>query len=173
MIVKIKKLHEDAIVPEYQTEGSAGFDLHALEDITIYPGDTELIKTGLSFEIPVGYELQIRPRSGMSLKTKFRVANSPGTVDADFRGEVCIIGENTGELRWVESNEEIEIHGALSTVSMVIPQTKTDPEYLIEIKKGDRIAQGVLQKVEQAAFVVVEELSDTERGAGGFGSTNN
>jgi dUTP pyrophosphatase len=80
--VNIKKLSENAIIPSYQTPGSSGFDFHAIEDMEIDPRKTALVKTGLSMEIPEGYELQVRPRSGMSLKTKIRVANSPGTVDS-------------------------------------------------------------------------------------------
>ena len=144
MKVKIKKLHDDAVIPTYGSEGAAGFDFYALEDVTIKAGCTNLVKTGLSFEIPIGYELQVRPRSGMSLKTSFRVANSPGTVDSDYRGEVCIIGQNN---------------------SIVIDFGD------IFIKKGDRIAQGVLCPVYQAEFELIGELSDTERGTGGFGHT--
>ena len=141
--VKIKKLSENAIIPQYQTNGAAGFDFHAIEDMEIDPRKTALVKTGLSMEIPEGYELQVRPRSGMSLKTKMRVANSPGTIDSDYRGEICIIMENIGLL------------GSLP----------------FQIKKGDRIAQGVLCPVYQAVFIE-DELNETERGEGGFGSTN-
>ena len=140
--VKIKKLHEDAVIPQYQSKGAAGFDFHALEDIEIAPRQTKLVKTGLSFEIPEGYELQVRPRSGMSLKTKMRVANTPGTVDSDYRGEICIIMENVGLL------------GSLP----------------YEIKKGDRVAQGVICPVYQAVFIE-DDLSETERGEGAFGSS--
>lgn len=141
--VKIKKLSPEAVIPQYQTTGAAGFDFHAIEDMEINPRQTVLVKTGLSMEIPEGYELQVRPRSGMSLKTKMRVANSPGTIDSDYRGEICIIMEYIGML------------GALP----------------YQIKKGDRIAQGVICPVYQATFIE-DELSDTERGEGGFGSTN-
>jgi dUTP pyrophosphatase len=141
--VKIKKLHEDAVIPQYQTTGAAGFDFHAIEDMEIPTRKIVLVKTGLSMEIPEGYELQVRPRSGMSLKTKMRIANSPGTIDSDYRGEICIIMENMGML------------GALP----------------YDIKKGDRIAQGVVCPVYQAVFVE-DELSETERGEKGFGSTN-
>lgn len=147
MKVKIKKLHEDAVIPEYQSEGAAGFDLHALEDCFIFGGETKLVKTGLSFEIPVGYELQVRPRSGMSLKTKARVANSPGTVDSDFRGEVCVIIDNVGKGYYDK------------------------PDIVVKIKKGDRIAQGVICPIVQATFDIVEDLDETERGSGAFGST--
>lgn len=140
--VKIKKLHKDAVIPQYQTTGAAGFDFHAIEDMEIATRQTVLVKTGLSMEIPEGYELQVRPRSGMSLKTKMRIANAPGTVDSDYRGEICIIMENMGML------------GGLP----------------YDIKKGDRIAQGVICPVFQATFIE-DELNDTERGEGGFGSS--
>jgi len=143
MNIKIKKLVEDAIIPKYQTVGSAGFDFHTVEDVTVFPKETKLVSTGLAFEIPEGYELQVRPRSGMSLKTKIRISNSPGTIDSDYRGLVSIIVDN------------ISFHGSLP----------------YEIKKGDRIAQGVICKVNQAVFIE-DELSETERGEGGFGSTN-
>jgi len=141
--VKIKKLHPDAIIPTYGSKYAAGFDFYALEDIIIRPGETDLIKTGIAMAIPEGYEIQVRPRSGMSLKTSFRVANAPGTIDSDYRGECCVIGHNLAD-------------GKLRNIS---------------IKKGDRIAQGVLGKIPQANFQVVEDLDDTERGQGGFGST--
>lgn len=140
MIIKVKKLHSDAVIPQYQTSGAAGFDLHSIEHKIIMPGETVLIGTGLAFEIPPGTEMQIRPRSGISFKTKIRVANSPGTIDDDFRGEVKIILDNTGYL-----------------------------PYTVEI--GDRIAQGVLAPVTHGLFAIVEELSETSRGAGGFGSS--
>jgi len=143
MNIKIKKLVEDAIIPKYQTVGSAGFDFHTVEDVTVFPKETKLVSTGLAFEIPEGYELQVRPRSGISLKTKIRISNSPATIDSDYRGVVSIIVDN------------ISSHGSLP----------------YEIKKGDRIAQGVICKVNQAVFVE-DELSETERGEGGFGSTN-
>lgn len=148
MKVKIKKLHADTVVPKYATPGSAGFDLAAIEDVEIMPGSTKLVKTGLSVEVPLGYELQVRPRSGTSLKTPIRVANSPGTVDSDYRGEVCVIVHN--------SSQNCPQYGGGITV---------------HIKKGERIAQGVVAPVIQAEFEEVDELSDTNRGAGGFGST--
>jgi dUTP pyrophosphatase len=142
--VKIKKLHKDAVVPTYGTDGASGFDFYALEDVLIQAGCTALVKTGIAMAIPNGYEIQVRPRSGMSLKTSFRVANAPGTIDSDYRGECCIIGSNTS--------------------------TSIDAGEIL-IKKGDRIAQGVLSKVPQANFQVVEDLDNTDRGSGGFGST--
>jgi dUTP pyrophosphatase len=82
--------------PKYAHKGDAGFDLKANESVTLVPGETKLIDTGLKFQIPEGYEIQIRPRSGMSAKSKFRVANSPGTIDSNYTGLVKIIAENTG-----------------------------------------------------------------------------
>lgn len=143
MKIKIKKLTSEAVVPKYETEGAAGFDLVATETTVIEAESTKLIKTGLAFEIPKGYELQIRPRSGMSLKTSLRVANSPGTIDSDYRGEVAIILHNTSPL----SSEQV--------------------------LKGTRIAQAVLCPIIQADFEEVSVLSSTERGEGGFGSTGN
>ena len=144
MIINVKKLAEDAIIPEYQTAGAAGFDFHALEEIYIYPGDISLVKTGLAFEIPEGYELQVIPRSGVSLKTKLRVANSPGCIDSDYRGEVCVIMENI---------------------------SKHDSRIPIIIKKHERIAQGKIVPIVRADFKQVSALSVTKRGEGGFGST--
>jgi dUTP pyrophosphatase len=138
--LKIKSLNENAVIPKYQTEGAAGFDFHSTDNIVIMPGDTALVGTGLAFGIPNGFEIQVRPRSGLSAKTGLRVANAPGTVDMDFLGEVKIILTNTSH----------------------IPQ---------HIRKGDRVAQGVLCPVYQAVFEMVEDLGSTERGSGAFGST--
>ncbi len=148
MDVKIKVLHKDAKIPAYQSEGASGFDLHALENYTIYSGQTELIRTGLAFEIPENTEIQIRPRSGLSLKSPLRIANSPGTIDEDFRGEVCIIMTNIDNTHLTQF-----------------------PGNAMVITKGDRIAQGVLVPVLKASFEVVEELSNTVRGTNGLGSS--
>ena len=130
--------------PKYATDGSAGFDLQANIDgnnvICIEPNETKLISTGLYFEIPKGYKMSILSRSGLSLKG-IVVANSPGLIDSDYRGELKIILRNTLLERFY-------------------------------IKNGERIAQGVLEKHETAVFENVEFLSETERGSGGFGSTD-
>jgi dUTP pyrophosphatase len=141
-LIKIKKTHPDAIIPAYQTKGAAGFDFHSVDYHLIMPGDTKLIDTGIAVELPECIELQVRPRSGLSFKTGIRVANSPGTVDEDFRGSIQVILQNTGALPF-------------------------------EIKKGDRIAQGVLSRFEKGEFLEIESLSETERGEKGFGSTGN
>jgi dUTP pyrophosphatase len=151
--VNFKRLHPDSVVPKYQTEDASGFDLHSVEDVSIAPGQTVAVGIGLSFEIPSGYELQIRPRSGLSYKTKLRVANSPGTIDADYRGEVKVILDhlNNGTMPALRGLENADI---------------------IKIKKGDRIAQAVLVPVYRAFLVEKEELSETQRGEGRFGSTD-
>ena len=144
MNIKIKKLHPDAVLPTYATDGSSGFDLVALEDVTFGPGETKLVKTGLAMAIPKGYELQVRPRSGVSLKSPFRVANAPGTVDSDYRGEICVIITNT-------SRQHL-------TVTLL---------------RGKAIAQGVICPVViPETFEVVDSLDETVRGEGGFGSTD-
>ena len=129
-------------LPAYETIASAGMDVRANidEPIELAPMGRALVKTGLFLEIPVGYECQVRPRSGLALKKGISVLNSPGTIDADYRGEVGVILVNL-------SNET----------------------YVVE--DGERIAQLVFAKFEQADWVVTEELSETHRGAGGFGST--
>ncbi len=131
-----------AIVPEYQTSGSAGADVCALLDspVCLKPGMRQMIPTGLRFEIPQGYEIQMRPRSGLAAKYGISCVNSPGTIDSDYRGEVKVILINLGHEDFV-------------------------------INSGDRIGQVVLAPVFQANFTIVDELSDTDRGAGGFGST--
>lgn len=141
--VKIKKLENfKGELPQYQSAGASGFDVRAQLDsaITIHPGERALIPTGLSFEIPLGFEIQSRPRSGLAIKQGISVLNTPGTIDADYRGEVKIILVNLG----------------------------SEPFQVVD---SDRIAQLVIAPVFQASFDVVEELSDTLRGAGGFGST--
>lgn len=133
---------EGANLPVYKTEGAAGADLCACiaEPITIGCGKTAIVPTGLFFEIPQGYEIQIRPRSGLAAKNGVTVLNTPGTIDSDYRGEIKVILINLGEQDFV-------------------------------INHGDRIAQMVIAPVIQADFAITTSLSETERGAGGFGST--
>lgn len=145
MRIKIKKLSKFAQVPEYATSGAAGFDLYACLDaerdfVVLEPGHSMLIPTGLSMELPLGYEVQIRPRSGLALKNQITVLNSPGTIDCDYRGPIGIILINHGEYKFV-------------------------------VNHGDRIAQGVLNKVSGCVFKEVDSLEDTQRGQEGFGST--
>ena len=95
--VKVKILNPDAIIPKYQTEEAAGFDLHSVEEKTVKAGEREVIKTGLAVALPKGYELQVRPRSGLALKNGITVLNTPGTVDSDYRGELVVILFNTSK----------------------------------------------------------------------------
>lgn len=152
--IKFKKLDPNAIIPAFAHGNDAGFDLCALEDVEISPGETKLVRTGLACALPVGYEMQVRPRSGMALKTPMMIPNSPGTVDEGYRGELGIIIY----CRYASERDENGI--------LVHNHTKK-----LVIKAGDRIAQGVLKRFEQAHIVEVDELDETERGEGGYGST--
>lgn len=137
--VKIRN-HSNHPLPKYQTSLSAGMDLHAFlnESISIAPGKRELIPTGLYIELPEGHEAQIRPRSGLALKHGVTVLNSPGTIDADYRGEIKVLLINHGDADFV-------------------------------IQNGERIAQMVVAKHETVTWQAAEYLSETERGAGGYG----
>lgn len=182
MNVNIKRLSPDAQTPTYAHETDAGFDLVAAADVIIEPGQTVLVPTGLAFEIPEGYEMQIRPRSGITLKTKLRV--QLGTVDAGYRGEVGVIVDNIAQKEhFIEDgvNDYGESHvikryahdRILHTVSGK-EEIHADTAYLRHsyiIRKGDRIAQAVIKSVEHAVFTEVEALDDSDRGAGGFGSS--
>lgn len=146
-VVRIQRLPgaDHAVpLPSYETAGAAGADLRAnfpdRGSVMLAPMERRLIPTGLAVEIPPGFEMQIRPRSGAALKQGLSLANTPGTIDSDYRGPLGVIVINLG----------------------------SEP---VAIAHGDRIAQAVLAPVVQAAFAEVEVLSDTERGAGGFGST--
>ena len=143
VVVKVKKLScFRGELPEYKSLLSAGFDVRARlkSPAVLKPGERALIPTGLSFEIPPGFELQARPRSGLALKKGITLLNSPGTIDADYRGEIKILIINTGS-------------------------------EAVTIKDQERIAQLVLCQVSRARFKESENLTETARGAGGFGST--
>jgi dUTP pyrophosphatase len=127
-------------LPAYATAGAAGMDVVSAEDVTIAPGGRHAVATGLAMAIPPGFEIQVRPRSGLALKHGITVPNTPGTIDSDYRGELKVILIN---------------HGA-------------EP---FAIQRGDRVAQLVLAPVTRASWLAVEELDETERGEGGFGST--
>jgi len=172
--VKIKRMRPDAIIPKYAKPGDSGFDLVAVEDVIIAPGETALVPTGLAFEIPPGYEMQVRPRSGISLRTKLRVANSPGTVDADYRGEIKVVIDNISQ---EHANRHPNIRDAhndyLTDVGGESFRThgRRFAHGTYSIRKGDRIAQAVITPIVRVNFEVADELSETERGTGGFGST--
>lgn len=163
--VKIKKLHPDAVIPQYAHKGDAGFDLVAAEDVIIAPGETKAIPLGLAFEIPEGYEMQIRPRSGISSKTKLRVSNAPGTVDCTYRGEVKVLLDHT------KCSVEYSVRCLETLGGEKIEVCAFYPHETYLISKGDRIAQGVIQRLPDVELIETNELSDSERGAGGFGSS--
>lgn len=129
--------------PEYAQQGDAGMDIRASEHVCVYPGETKIIKTGLYVAIPRGYELQVRPRSGMSAKTNIRIANAPGTVDSNYRGEIGVIVDNTG-------NDEYIINVGDRIAQLVLSKVPTISWFPVEN---------------------IEALGSTNRGAGGFGST--
>ena len=127
-------------LPSYATSGAAGMDVVAAEDLDLMPGQRHAVATGFKVAIPEGYEIQVRPRSGLALKHGITVPNTPGTIDSDYRGELKVIVINHGDQAF-------------------------------PIRRGERIGQLVPAAVTQAEFDEVEELCETERGAGGFGST--
>jgi dUTP pyrophosphatase len=165
MNLKIKRL-KDVPLPQYAKVGDSGFDLVAAEDVIIEPGETKSVPTGLAFELPPGYELQVRPRSGISVKTKLRVIL--GTVDSGFRGEVGVIVDNIAEITHVTDYIATDISGETVMCDVHLGYIK-DNSYII--RKGDRIAQAVIKPVEHAQFIEVAELGASDRGEGGFGST--
>lgn len=140
--VQIKRLpHGEGLdLPSYATDGAAGMDVLAAEAVTLPAGGRHAVASGLAVAIPPGFEIQVRPRSGLALKHGISVPNAPGTIDSDYRGELKVILINHG-------SEPFEIH------------------------RGDRIAQLVLVPVTRASWLPVDELDETARGAGGFGST--
>ena len=140
--ILIKRLSKEVPLPKYETSGSSGMDLAANINayMEINPGKTAIIPTGLALSIPKGFEVQIRPRSGLAANQKISVLNTPGTIDADYRGEIKVILINLGQKPF-------------------------------KVEKGLRIAQMVVCPIVQAQLKEVDDLSETERGKGGFGST--
>ncbi len=141
ILLPIKRLDPDVELPSYAYAGDAGLDLRANEDIVLKPFERRLVSTGLAIAIPEGYAGFVQPRSGLALRKGLSMANTPGLVDAHYRGELKVCAVNL------------------------------DSEIPIEIKKGERIAQLVIQKVPVVDLVEVDELDETDRGAGGFGSS--
>ncbi|MFH1637802.1 MAG: dUTP diphosphatase [Candidatus Woesearchaeota archaeon] len=138
--VKIHKMSDKAVLPQYQTDESAGVDLHAAESCIVKKGERRLISTGLRFALPKGYEGHVRPRSGLAVKHGISVLNTPGTLDSDYRGELMVLLINHGEKDF-------------------------------KVEQGDRIAQLILTKYEKMELEEDDNLEDTKRGKGGFGST--
>jgi dUTP pyrophosphatase len=141
LTIPIRRLDPQLPLPAYAHPGDAGADLFAAEDADLAPGERAAVRTGIAVAIPEGYAGLVHPRSGLAARLGVTVLNAPGTVDAGYRGEILVILVNH------------------------------DPVNTVKISRGDRIAQLVVQRVERAAFVEVDELDDTARGAGGHGST--
>lgn len=139
--VQLKMLDAGLEAPSYAHPGDAGADLRAREDVVLQPGERKLVATGVAIALPHGFVALIHPRSGLATNHGLTIVNAPGTVDAGYRGEISVTLLNT------------------------------DSRDAIELRRGDRIAQMVIQRVEHAQFVTVSELSESVRGAGGFGST--
>ena len=161
ILIPIEYCNENAKMPAYAHLTDSGMDIFALEDITIAPGETKLVPTGLKVAIPAGYELQVRPKSGRCLKTKLRIANTPGTIDAGYRDEIGVIIDNIEPfIKSAQMNEA----GCLYNVEFGSSYT---------IGKGEKFAQLVLCEVPKAAFYQVESVAAVENDgrAGGFGST--
>lgn len=163
--VPIELCHPDAKIPQYAHESDSGLDIFAIEDVTIHPGETKLIPTGIKVALPPGYELQVRPKSGRALKTKLRVANTPGTIDAGYRDEIGVIVENV-EPPIKDITYDFDQYGMPLITSII-----HGSDYFIS--KGEKFAQLVLSEVPKAAFFRVDSVGEiSENRGGGFGSTN-
>ncbi|MDI6799229.1 MAG: dUTP diphosphatase [Actinomycetota bacterium] len=141
MEIKIKMLEEGLPLPKMAHDGDAGCDLYSRIDISLAPGQRALVPTGVALSIPEGYAGFVQPRSGLALKHGITIVNTPGLIDSKYRGEICAIMLNT------------------------------DKDEIFEIKRGERICQLVIQQVVSPKYIIAEELDDTTRGKGGFGST--
>ena len=141
VIVRMRRLSDDVVLPTFAHAGDAGMDLRSIETVTLQPMERRLVATGLAVAIPDGYAGLVLPRSGLALKKGLTVANTPGLIDAHYRGELKVIAINV------------------------------DPKNPVTIEAGDRIAQLVIQRVPEVQVVEVDELDDTDRGEGGFGSS--
>jgi dUTP pyrophosphatase len=139
--ILVTKLDIDAVIPTYAKPGDAGADLYSISELVLSPGERALVKTGIAIALPNGYVGLVHPRSGLGLKNGISVVNTPGTIDSGYRGEIGVVLINH------------DLHESF------------------QVKKGDRIAQLVIQKVENAQFKMVNQLPESERAAGGYGST--
>ena len=140
MKIMIQKIHKDAKIPEFAHKGDAGTDLYSVDETKISPNEIKLVSTGIKIAIPEGYEIQVRPKSGLALNHGITLLNTPGTIDSGYRGEVKVIMANFGKETF-------------------------------KIEKGSKIAQLILNKIEFPEFELTEELPDSSRKEGGFGST--
>lgn len=162
--IPIELCHPDAKIPTYANDTDAGMDIYAIEEVEILPGETKLIKTGLKVAIPIGYELQVRPKSGRALKTKLRVANTPGTIDSGYRDEIGVIIENI-EPPIKNIGYEFDENG-----TPIIKSILHGEPYIIQ--KGQKFAQLVLSEVPKVSFFQVDNIKEISGDRhGGFGST--
>lgn len=157
--IPVQLIHSEAKLPAYAHSNDSGMDVYALEDITIKPGETRLIPIGIKVSLPRGYELQVRPKSGRSLKSKLRIANAPGTIDEGYHDEIMVIVENTDQYI---KHAEIDENGRLYNIEF-----GSD----ITIGKGEKFAQLVLSMVPKVVWRETEAIFDTNDRGGGFGST--
>lgn len=141
LTVAVQRLDRDLPLPSYSHPGDAGADLRTTVDVRLAPGERALVPTGIAIALPVGFAAFVHPRSGLAARHGLSIVNTPGTVDAGYRGEVKVLLVNH------------------------------DPREVVELRRGDRVAQLVVQRVEHAVFAEVESLPDSARGAGGYGST--
>ena len=141
MELHVKRLDADLPMPAYAHDGDAGLDLRSAVDVTLQPSERSLVPTGIAVAIPEGYAGFVQPRSGLAIKAGLSLVNTPGLIDSHYRGEIKVIAINL------------------------------DPAVPIEIRRGDKLAQLVIQAVERAILIEVDDLSETARGEGGFGST--
>ena len=168
VMIGFKRLSDDAILPTKAHPTDSGFDLYASKDVIIEPGETKIIPTGIAVELPPGYEATVRPRSGITAKTKLRV--QLGTIDNEYRGEIGVIVDNIAP-------EDLDgmpcEYFVLSIENKPLPEYKSNfVEGTYIIRKGDRIAQLVIQPLPAVeAYEIEDELEETERGEGGFGSS--
>ena len=160
ILMPIEYCHPNAKMPTYAHLTDAGMDVYLTEDVTIRPGETKLVPLGIKCAVPLGYELQVRPKSGRSLKSKLRIANTPGTIDSGYRDEIGIIVDNIDPvIRSAEMDENGRLYNVLWGSD-------------ITLEKGEKIAQLVLSEVPKAVFYEVEKVTDIgENRGGGFGST--
>lgn len=162
--IPVELCHPDAKIPQYANTSDSGMDVYALDDYTIAPGETKLIPTGIKFALPPGYEIQVRPKSGRALKTKLRIANTPGTVDAGYRDEIKVIVENI-EPPIKDIEYDFDDNGTPIIKSILHGASHT-------IGKGEKFCQLVLMEVPKAALYRVEQVGEIgENRGGGFGST--
>ena len=162
--IPVELCHPDAKIPQYANTSDSGMDVYALDDYTIAPGETKLIPTGIKLALPPGYEIQVRPKSGRALKTKLRIANTPGTVDAGYRDEIKVIVENI-ESPIKDIEYDFDDNGTPIIKSILHGAAYT-------IGKGEKFCQLVLMEVPKAALYRVEQVGEIgENRGGGFGST--